>query len=78
MLVRSRFLLSIKSTAGVRIPIDIVAEGQVIIEIKSVEHLLPIHDAEILTYLRLSGYRVGLLMNFNAALLKYGLRRFVR
>jgi GxxExxY protein len=62
----------------VRIPIDIVAEGQVIIEIKSVEHLLPIHDAEILTYLRLSGYRVGLLMNFNAALLKYGLRRFVR
>jgi GxxExxY protein len=57
--------------------LDIVAEREVIIEIKSVERLLPIHDAQILTYLRLSGCRVGLLLNFNVLLLKDGLRRFV-
>nr|WP_283949746.1 GxxExxY protein [Limobrevibacterium gyesilva] len=57
---------------------DIVVEGRLIVEIKSVEQLLPVHEARILTYLRLSGYRVGLLMNFNTAALKNGLRRFVR
>jgi GxxExxY protein len=55
--------------------LDIVAEGQVIIEVKSVEQLLPIHNAQLLTYLDFSGCRIGLLMNFNAALLKDGLRR---
>ncbi len=57
--------------------LDLVVERQVIIEIKSVERLLPIHDAQVLTYLRLSGCRIGLIMNFNTAMLKDGLRRLV-
>lgn len=57
--------------------LDLVVERQVIIEIKSVERLMPIHDAQVLTYLRLSGCRIGLLMNFNTAMLKDGLRRLV-
>ena len=56
---------------------DIVVETQVILEIKAVEQLLPIHEAQMLTYLRLSGLRVALLMNFNTIALKDGLRRFV-
>lgn len=56
---------------------DIVAENELVIEVKSVEQLLPIHDAQMLTYLRLSGIRAGLLMNFNNVVLKNGLRRFV-
>jgi len=56
---------------------DIVVERQLIIEIKAVEQLLPIHDAQMLTYLRLSGHRIALLMNFNSVTLKHGLRRFV-
>jgi GxxExxY protein len=57
--------------------LDIVVQRQLIIEIKSVDRLLPIHDAQLLTYLRLSGYKIGLLMNFNTVLLKEGIRRFV-
>ena len=57
--------------------LDVVVERALILEIKSVEQLLPIHDAQILTYLRLSRHRVGLLINFNAALLKNGIKRFV-
>jgi GxxExxY protein len=56
---------------------DVVVERQLIIEIKAVEQLLPIHEAQMLTYLRLSGQRVALLMNFNNVALKNGLRRFV-
>ncbi|MGO8914853.1 MAG: GxxExxY protein [Stellaceae bacterium] len=56
---------------------DIVAERELLIEVKAVERLLPIHEAQILTYLRLSGLKVGLLMNFNSVVLKDGLRRFV-
>ena len=56
---------------------DIVVAREVILELKSVEHLLPVHQAQLLTYLRMSGYRVGLLMNFNTSRLKDGLRRFV-
>jgi GxxExxY protein len=56
---------------------DIVAENELVIEIKAVERLLPIHEAQMLTYLRLSGARAGLLMNFNEVTLKNGLRRFV-
>jgi GxxExxY protein len=56
---------------------DIVAERELVIEIKAVERLLPIHEAQMLTYLRLGGYRVGLLMNFNSVVLKDGLKRFV-
>ena len=54
---------------------DIVVEGQVLIELKAVETLLPIHEAQLMTYLKLSGIRVGLLMNFNALTIKAGLIR---
>jgi GxxExxY protein len=57
--------------------IDIVVDNQLIIEVKSVERLMAIHEAQMLTYLRLSGHAVGLLINFNAVKLKDGLRRFV-
>ena len=57
---------------------DIVVEDAVIVEIKAVERLLPIHDAQLLTYLKLSSLRVGLLLNFNVARLQFGIRRFVR
>ncbi len=56
---------------------DIVVEKRVVIEIKAIDRLLPIHDAQIMSYLRLSGCRIGLLMNFYSVLLKDGLRRFV-
>ena len=49
----------------------------VLLELKSVERILPVHEAQTRTYVRLSGCKVGLLMNFNAALLKDGLRRFI-
>ena len=48
-----------------------------IVEIKSVDALAPIHEAQVLTYLKLSGLRIGLLMNFNVVLFKHGLKRFV-
>jgi len=61
--------------AGYRL--DLVIDGAVIIEVKAIDALAPIHDAQVLTYLKLSGLRIGLLMNFNVALLKQGLKRFV-
>jgi GxxExxY protein len=57
--------------------LDIVVEGAVVIEIKSVEKVLPIHEAQILTYMKLAGIKTGLLINFNERLLKDGLKRFV-
>ena len=56
---------------------DLVVRDTVIVEIKSVEHLLPVHTAQLLTYLRLSGYGVGLLTNFNVPLLRNGIIRRV-
>ncbi len=56
---------------------DLVVARTLIVEIKSVEMLSPLHDAQILTYLRLSGYRIGLLLNFNTLRLKDGWRRVV-
>jgi len=56
---------------------DVVVEKQLVVEIKSVDRIMPNHEAQMLTYLRLSGYKVGLLMNFNSVTLKEGLRRFV-
>ena len=49
---------------------DIVAEGMVLIEIKAVDSLLPIHDAQLLSYLKLGGWKIGLLISFNVDLLK--------
>ena len=56
---------------------DMVVEHQLVIEIKAVERFLPIHEAQILTYLRLSGLPIALMLNFNSVTLKDGLRRFV-
>jgi len=57
--------------------IDLLVEGCVIIELKSVEKLAPIHEAQLLTYLKLSGIKVGLLMNFNVLHMKDGIKRLV-
>jgi GxxExxY protein len=56
---------------------DIVVENRVIVELKTVERLLPIHEAQMLTYLKLSGIRIGLLLNFNTPVLKDGIRRML-
>jgi GxxExxY protein len=57
--------------------LDLLVEGEVVVELKSVEELLPVHQAQLITYLRLSGHRVGLLINFNVAVLKDGIVRRV-
>ena len=57
--------------------IDVVVEELVILELKTVERLIPVHEAQLLTYLKLSGLRIGLLLNFNSAVLKDGIRRMV-
>ena len=56
---------------------DIIVDRQVLLELKTVETLLPIHTAQTMTYLKLSGMRIGLLMNFNSVLLRHGVRRIV-
>ena len=56
---------------------DLVVREKLLIEIKSVEHLGRVHEAQVLTYLRLGGFSKGLLINFNVPLLKDGVRRFV-
>jgi GxxExxY protein len=60
--------------SGLRL--DIVVEGVLIIELKSVEVVLPVHHAQVISYLRLTGMRLGLLINFNVPLLKDGIKRF--
>ncbi len=57
--------------------IDLLVEGEVVVEIKAVEKLVPIHQAQLLSYLKLSGHTVGLLINFNVTVLKQGIRRIV-
>jgi GxxExxY protein len=57
--------------------IDLLIAGAVVVEIKSVESLAPIHEAQLITYLRLGGWRVGLLINFNVVVLKNGICRRV-
>jgi GxxExxY protein len=56
---------------------DLVVDDQVIVEVKSVDALTDLHRAQMLTYLTLTGYRVGLLINFNVQILKDGIRRVV-
>jgi GxxExxY protein len=56
---------------------DIVVAGMILAEIKAIDSLLPIHDAQLLSYLKLGGWKIGLLINFNVELLKNGLRRRV-
>jgi GxxExxY protein len=57
--------------------LDLVVDDDIIVEIKAVEKLLPIHEAQLLSYLRLAHKRVGLLMNFHVPVLKNGLKRIV-
>jgi GxxExxY protein len=54
---------------------DLLVEGCLLVELKSVEHLAPVHHKQLLTYLRMSGIRLGLLLNFGAALMKDGIFR---
>lgn len=61
--------------AGYRL--DLLVEDCVIVEVKAVEALSRLHEAQIITYLRLSGHRLGYLMNFNVPLFRQGVRRFV-
>jgi GxxExxY protein len=56
---------------------DIIVEDKVIIEIKSVEAIAPVHNKQLLTYLRLTGMKLGLLVNFNVPLIKEGITRIV-
>jgi len=58
--------------------IDLLVENQVIVELKSVDSLLPIHQAQVLSYMKMSNKKVGLLINFNVTLLKDGVRRLVK
>jgi len=59
--------------AGYRL--DFLVANCVVVEVKAVETLAPVHEAQLLTYLRLGGWRLGLLINFNVAVLKSGIRR---
>jgi GxxExxY protein len=65
----------IRLDAGYRL--DFLINDKVVLEIKSSDKVIPIHDAQILSYLRLSGCKVGLLINFNVKLLKNGIKRFI-
>ena len=59
--------------AGLRL--DLIVERRVIVELKAVDQLLPVHTAQVLTYLKLSGLRLGLLINFNVQLIRDGIKR---
>jgi GxxExxY protein len=61
----------------VRYRIDMLIENKLIIELKSVDAIHPIHEAQLLTYMKLAKIKVGLLMNFNEKILKNGIKRFV-
>jgi GxxExxY protein len=65
----------VKLDCGYRL--DLVADDHVVVELKAVEQITPIHEAQLLTYLRLSGLRVGLLLNFNVAMMRDGITRRV-
>lgn len=57
---------------------DLIVESEIIVEVKAVAKLLPIHEAQLLTYMKLTEIKTGLLLNFNAQVLKDGLRRLLR
>lgn len=89
-LAHELYLRSIKSEREKPLPIvykgahldcgyrlDFLVEEKVIVELKAVEQLLPIHEAQLLTYLKITGCKVGLLINFNVPLLKQGIKRRV-
>ena len=57
--------------------LDMVVERSAVVELKAVETILPVHKAQLLTYLKLPGYRLGLLINFNSVLIKDGIHRII-
>jgi GxxExxY protein len=57
--------------------IDLLANDELVVELKTVDSLLPIHEAQVITYMRLGGWKVGLLLNFNLPTLKQGIKRLV-
>ena len=57
--------------------VDMVIENKVVLELKTVESILPVHEAQLLSYMRLGGWQIGLLLNFKSALLRDGIRRMV-
>lgn len=57
--------------------IDLLFEEQLVVELKAIEHFLPIHEAQLLTHLRLANLRLGLLINFNVRSFKHGVRRLI-
>lgn len=65
----------IKLDHGYRI--DILVENKIVVELKHVETLTDVHEAQILTYLKLGGYEIGLLINFNEKLIKRGIKRYI-
>ncbi len=65
----------VKLECGYRM--DFLVDGEVVVELKAVDGFVPVHEAIVLTYMRLSGRRLGLLINFNVPTLKEGIRRFI-
>lgn len=57
--------------------VDMLVEGELIVELKSVDALLPVHSAQLLTYLKLTGFRLGLLLNFKVDVMRKGIKRVV-
>jgi len=57
--------------------LDLIVDHKVVVELKAVNELLPVHEAQLLTYMKLTGCRVGLLINFNVTVLKQGIKRLV-
>jgi len=62
---------------GEDLRLDLVVQGKVVVELKAVKELEPLHEAQLLTYMKLTGCRVGLLINFNVPVLKQGIKRRV-
>lgn len=69
------FYRDLRLDAGFRM--DMVVGSLVVVEIKATERLLPIHEAQLLTYLKLCGHRLGLPINFNVVLIKHGIKRLI-
>ena len=65
------------ATVGDDLRLDMIVANKVVVELKVVNELVPIHDAQLLTYMKLTKSRVGLLVNFNVSVLKDGIKRFV-
>ena len=57
--------------------LDLIVANKIIVELKTVEQILPVHEAQLLTYLKLTGCKVGLIINFNVSVLKHGIKRMV-